>query len=82
MMFMTPIPPTSSEIPATAPSSSVNVEVVASTADWIELGLKIEKSAVAAVTSCRAARMDVTCELTVSTDSAVRAFTEMLVTLP
>ena len=44
MMFMTPMPPTSSEIAATAPSSSVNVPVAAVTAARIELGLKIEKS--------------------------------------
>ena len=42
MMFMTPMPPTSSEIAATAPSSTVKVDVVEVTAARIELGLKIE----------------------------------------
>ena len=50
MMFMTPIPPTKSEIPATAPSSSVNVPVTVLTVSRIELGLKIVKSASAGVT--------------------------------
>ena len=45
MMFMTPIPPTKSEIPATAPSNSVNVPVTVLTVSRIELGLKIVKSA-------------------------------------
>ena len=44
MMFMTPMPPTSSEIAATAPSSTVKVSWSAVTAARIELGLKIEKS--------------------------------------
>ena len=51
MMFMTPMPPTSSEIAATAPSSTVNVPVAAVTAARIELGLKIEKSGSSALTS-------------------------------
>ena len=43
MMFMTPIPPTSSEIAATAPSSTVNVCVVDEVAaERIDDALKIE----------------------------------------
>ncbi len=52
MMFITPIPPTSSEIAATAPSSTVKVWLEAFEA-WRKLAwLRIRKSSVEVVTLC------------------------------
>jgi len=60
----------------------VNVPVAAVTADRIELGLKIEKSGLFGLTSCRSASISVTSYVAASTASALAAFTEMLETLP
>ncbi len=48
MMFMTPMPPTSSEIPAIPPSSTVRVRSVAVAASTIDSWLVTLKSVVVA----------------------------------
>ena len=53
MMFITPMPPTSREMPAMPPSRMVSVLVVAVAAWTSDCWLAIEKSAVVAVTLCR-----------------------------
>ena len=82
MMFMTPIPPTKSEIPATAPSSSVNVPVTVLTVARIELGLKIVKSASAGVTWWRAPSIAEIWSSALSTLSDAVAWAAMLLRLP
>ena len=59
MMFMTPMPPTSSEIAATAPSSTVKTWFDASLASRRSAWLSTWKSAV--VTLCVESKVDVIC---------------------
>ena len=57
MMFITPIPPTSNEIAAIAPSSSVKMPVIDDAASMNDAALLTLKSRVAAVVPCRLSRI-------------------------
>ena len=88
MMFITPMPPTSSEMAATSPSSVVNTLLDAVEVWRIELWLMTLKllvdpvSAVAALGGLSRLRMSVTSAWAALSASRERAWTTIWLTLP
>ena len=82
MMFITPMPPTSSETLAMAPSRMVKMSVIELAASRKIAELVTVKSRVSALVRCRASRMDSTWVWASLTAAAEVALTEMLLRLP
>ena len=82
MMFITPIPPTSSEMAAIAPSRTVKIPVIELAALRKVAEFVTEKSRSSAVVRWRASRIASIWVCAASTVSAEVAWTEMLLRLP